>query len=65
MRARAGDRVVTHSRTVGGHEKVAEIVEVMGPNGEPPYRVRSRDGHETVVAPGPDSVVEHRADRDR
>ncbi|MGK5531942.1 DUF1918 domain-containing protein [Streptomyces sp. URMC 129] len=57
MRAKTGDRVVTHGRTVGQPDRVTEIVEVLGPNGEPPYRVRSEDGHESVVSPGPDSTV--------
>ncbi|MER6851575.1 DUF1918 domain-containing protein [Streptomyces flaveolus] len=35
-----------------------EIIEVRGPNGEPPYVVRFPDGHETLVYPGPDCVIE-------
>ncbi|SFD38741.1 DUF1918 domain-containing protein [Streptomyces aidingensis] len=57
MHAKTGDRMVTHGRTVGQKERVAEIVEVMGKNGEPPYRVRDEQGHESVVYPGPDSEV--------
>ncbi|NLU66265.1 DUF1918 domain-containing protein [Streptomyces sp. HNM0574] len=57
MRASAGDRLQTHGRVVGEHDRNAEIVEVLGANGEPPYRVRFEDGHETVMSPGPDSVV--------
>jgi hypothetical protein len=34
-------------------------VEVLGPHGEPPYRVRHEDGHESIMMPGPDSVVQH------
>lgn len=59
MQAKTGDRVVTHGRTVGQHDRVAEIVEVLGENGKPPYRVRDAAGHESVLSPGPDSVVEH------
>jgi hypothetical protein len=58
MQAKTGDRVVTHGRTVGQRDRVAEIVEVLGREGEPPYRVRSADGRESVLSPGPDSVVE-------
>jgi hypothetical protein len=66
MRAKTGDRVVTHGRTVGQEDRVSEIVEVLGRDGRPPYRVRSgRDGHESVVSPGPDSVVEPTGDRRR
>lgn len=63
MRANTGDRLVMHGRTVGRRDRVAEIVEVLGADGEPPYRVRFEDGHEAVLSPGPDSVVrrpEHR-----
>ncbi|MEU1538563.1 DUF1918 domain-containing protein [Streptomyces sp. NPDC008238] len=59
MHANKGDRVRQHGRVVGQHDKVAEIVEVMGQGGEPPYRVRYDDGHECILSPGPDSTVEH------
>lgn len=57
MRARKGDRLVTHGRTVGQPDQVVEIVEVLGEDGGPPFRVRFEDGHETLMSPGPDSVV--------
>ncbi|MFI8852800.1 DUF1918 domain-containing protein [Streptomyces sp. 891-h] len=60
MRANRGDQLLMHGRTVGQHDRTAEIVEVMGTKGEPPYRVRFDDGHEAVVSPGPDSVVQGR-----
>ncbi|MFH8517227.1 DUF1918 domain-containing protein [Streptomyces gelaticus] len=59
MEAHTGDRLLIHGRTVGQHDKVAEIVEVLGAGGTPPYRVRFADGHEHLVSPGPDSVVQH------
>ncbi|MFF2506721.1 DUF1918 domain-containing protein [Streptomyces sp. NPDC058067] len=59
MRATKGDHLRVHGRTVGKHDRVAEIVEVMGQDGEPPFRVRFQDGHEAVMSPGPDSVVQH------
>ncbi len=38
----------------------AEILEVHGDDGAPPYVVRwSDDGHEGLVFPGPDAFVEH------
>jgi hypothetical protein len=43
---------------VGEHDHVGVIVEVRGANGAPPYLVRHEDGHETLVYPGPDAVVE-------
>ncbi|GGX99521.1 DUF1918 domain-containing protein [Streptomyces hiroshimensis] len=60
MHASKGDRLVVHGRTVGQEDHVVEIVEVLGPNGNPPYRVRADNGHETIMSPGPDAVVDHR-----
>ncbi|GEB53406.1 MULTISPECIES: DUF1918 domain-containing protein [Streptomyces] len=57
MQANSGDHLLMHGRVVGQNDREAEIVEVMGTNGEPPYRVRFEDGHEAVLSPGPDSVV--------
>jgi hypothetical protein len=61
MRATVGDELHVHSRSVGLNEHQGEIVEVRGPDGEPPYIVRFTDGHEGLVYPGPDCVVEPRA----
>lgn len=58
MQAHVGDRLHVHSRTVGLGDRVGEITEVRGDDGAPPYVVRFPDGHETLVFPGPDSVVE-------
>lgn len=58
MQATVGDRLHVHGRTVGTSDKVAEIVEVRGAQGSPPYLVRFPDGRENLVYPGPDSVVE-------
>ncbi|MFJ6835176.1 DUF1918 domain-containing protein [Streptomyces sp. NPDC091209] len=60
MHATKGDQLVQHGRTVGQHDKVSEITEVMGAEGSPPYRVRFEDGHEAVCSPGPDSEIRHR-----
>ncbi|MFF2652353.1 DUF1918 domain-containing protein [Streptomyces sp. NPDC058045] len=57
MQATKGDRLLMHGRTVGQHDRVAKIVEVMGDHGEPPYRVRFEDGHEAIMSPGPDSEI--------
>lgn len=62
MQASVGDRIVVHGRIVGQHDRVAEVIEVLGENGSPPYRVRFEDGHETLMSPGPDSVVRHVAE---
>ncbi|WP_314249798.1 DUF1918 domain-containing protein [Streptomyces sp. DSM 40907] len=60
MHASPGDRLVTHGRVVGQTDRVVEIVEVLGPDGTPPFRVRSADGRESIMSPGPDCTVDHR-----
>lgn len=62
MQATVGDRLHVHSNVVGARDRVGEIVEVRGHEGAPPYLVRFPDGHETLVFPGPDCVVEHPAE---
>jgi hypothetical protein len=59
MRAAIGDRLHVHGHTVGEHDRLGEIVEVRGSDGGPPYLVRFEDGHEGLVFPGPDAVIEH------
>ncbi|TFD75038.1 DUF1918 domain-containing protein [Cryobacterium fucosi] len=59
MRARPGDRIIIRGRTVETPDRHGEIIEVRGEEGEPPYRVRFGEGHESVVYPGSDFVVEH------
>ncbi|AIR97324.1 DUF1918 domain-containing protein [Streptomyces glaucescens] len=61
MRATVGDQLVQHGRVVGQHDKVGEIVEVLGQEGNPPYRVRFQDGHEGLCSPGPDTEIRHRS----
>jgi Domain of unknown function (DUF1918) len=64
MHATVGDRLIVHGRVVGKQDRVVEIVEVLGSDGKPPYRVRAKNGHETIMTPGPDSVVDHRRGTD-
>ncbi|MEN8652921.1 DUF1918 domain-containing protein [Streptomyces sp. 21So2-11] len=59
MQASMGDQLLVHGRIVGQQDRVAEIVEVLGADGTPPYRVRFPDGHEALMSPGPDSVIRH------
>ncbi|MFD1046119.1 DUF1918 domain-containing protein [Kibdelosporangium lantanae] len=49
-------------KNVGLADRHGEIIEVRGANGAPPYVVRFSDGHEGLVFPGPDCVVEPRDD---
>ena len=61
MNAAVGDRIVIRGHHVGETERRGEIISVHGSNGEPPYEVRwESDGHEGLVFPGPDAVIEHR-----
>jgi hypothetical protein len=58
MQATVGDRLLVRGKNVGLADRHGEIVEVRGTNGAPPYLVRFADGHEGLVFPGPDCVVE-------
>jgi hypothetical protein len=63
MHADVGDILLVHGRVVGQHDRTAMIVEVLGPDGTPPFRVRFEDdGHEALMSPGPDAVVRHRGE---
>lgn len=60
MKASVGDRLVIKGHHVGEHDRVAEILEVRGKGGAPPYLVLwSVDGHVTLIHPGPDALVQH------
>lgn len=59
MHASVGDRIVVKGHHVGERDRDAEILEVRGLDGEPPYVVRwSDDGHEGLFFPGPDATVQ-------
>lgn len=62
MQAIIGDRLVVHGRTVGQADRTGQIIDIRGRDGAPPYLVRFSDGHEAVIFPGPDSVIEHTED---
>jgi Domain of unknown function (DUF1918) len=60
MQASVGDRLVVKGHRTSEPDRDAEILEVHGTNGAPPYLVRwSGDGHMGLVFPGPDAVIEH------
>ena len=46
MEATIGDKICIHGNIVGHADKHAEIIEVRGERGEPPYVVRFPDGQE-------------------
>jgi hypothetical protein len=63
MRAEVGDHLVINGHHVGDRDRDAEILEVHGEDGAPPFLVRwSDDGHEGLFFPGPDATVEHLKD---
>jgi hypothetical protein len=64
MHATVGDTLLVYGKIVGSVEQHGEIIEVRGPDGAPPYLVRFGDGHESLIFPGPDCVVEHPAGRE-
>jgi hypothetical protein len=60
MKANVGDRLIIKGHHVGEHERGAEILEVRGEAGAPPYLVRwSDDGHVGLIHPGSDADVQH------
>lgn len=58
MHVHKGDVLRFTGRTVGTPEHRAEVLEVLGRQGEPPYRVRYEDGREAEVFPGSDCVLD-------
>ncbi|HEY5223095.1 MAG TPA: DUF1918 domain-containing protein [Microbacteriaceae bacterium] len=58
MQAATGERILIRGKTVDNPDRHGEILEVRGEDGAPPYLVRFDDGHETLIYPGPDCVVE-------
>jgi hypothetical protein len=59
FRARNGDRLVVRGHRVGESERDAEIIEVLGDDGAPPYVVRwIDDGRVTQISPGSDAYID-------
>jgi Domain of unknown function (DUF1918) len=59
MRAQVGDRLVVRRHRVGEPDRTAEILEIKGDDGQPPYVVRWSDGHVSLMFPGSDAFLEH------
>lgn len=58
MHASVGDRIVVTGHRVGEPDRACEVLEVRGPGGGPPYKVRWGDtGHESLFFPGSDASV--------
>jgi hypothetical protein len=59
LQASPGDRLVVHPHRLGEPPRDAEVLEALGPQGGPPFRVRwSDDGRETTLFPGSDARIE-------
>lgn len=61
MKAQVGDRITIRGRKVDSPDRHGEVIEVRGADGDPPYVVKFDDGHESIVYPGGDVVLEHLA----
>ncbi len=55
---RSGDVVVVAGRHVGDHGRTGEILEVLGDESHPHYRVRWEDGRESILYPGEGTTVD-------
>ena len=54
---RKGDVIVISGHRVGEHERLGEILEVLGEADHFHYRVRWDDGSESVFVPGSDAGI--------
>jgi hypothetical protein len=59
MHAHVGDTLAVPGRCVGEAGRIGQVLEVRGPDGTPPFKVRWEDGHEAVCWPGPETRVQH------
>lgn len=58
VKAAVGDEVMVTGQHVGEPSRDTVVLEVRGPDGEPPYRVRwADDGHEGLFFPGSDAAI--------
>jgi hypothetical protein len=64
LHARVGDRLVVDAGASHPARREAEILEVHGQDGSPPYVVRWSDGKEGAVFPGPDAHIVRAATAD-
>lgn len=58
MDAQVGDRLIVRGRRVGQPSAEGQVVELLGSDRSRHFRVRWVDGHESIVFPGADCVVE-------
>ena len=55
--AKPGDVVEVSGRHVGDHARTGEILELLGDEEHPHFRVRWEDGHESVLYPGEATTI--------
>lgn len=59
MRAVVGDLLRIKGHRIGEPDRDAEILEVHGADGAPPFLVRWEDGHEGLMFPESDAEIVH------
>jgi len=59
VKATIGDHITVHGQHVGDASRFGEVLEVLGPDGEPPYVMRWEDGHSAIFVPGSGALVDH------
>ena len=57
MQAKTGDHIVVESARLDGGRRHGDVLEVLGEGDSEHYRVRWRDGHESIYFLGPDGRV--------
>ena len=60
---RPGDVVAVAGRHVGDRGRTGEILEVLGDELHPHYRVRWEDGHESILYPGEGTTIHRSSSR--
>jgi Domain of unknown function (DUF1918) len=56
MQAKVGDELTVKGRHQGDEDRRCEVIEVIGADGAPPYLIRWRDGHESLLFIRPRTV---------
>jgi hypothetical protein len=59
MKAEVGDVLRIKGHRIGEPDRDAEILEVHGDGGTPPFLVRWEDGHEGLMFPESDAEIVH------
>ena len=54
---RPGDLLIISRHQLGEAEQTAQVLDVLGRDDHPHYRVRWDDGHESIFFPGSDAMV--------